>query len=187
MDTALFSTTSRLCSKHVVIRLSIALSILLACGLLIQNSLPYPLPFSLWGKVLWSPNMESYQQVILHYSFFPRLIMALICGAGLALAGCVMQAVLRNPLASPTTLGVASGAQLGIAIALLLPLQDWASLHSIFFWLTPQWFAFVGGLFATGLVFLLTAKKRFCTTTNGASGYGGDVIFWLVKYGIDLV
>lgn len=109
MDTALFSTTSRLCSKHVVIRLSIALSILLACGLLIQNSLPYPLPFSLWGKVLWSPNMESYQQVILHYSFFPRLIMALICGAGLALAGCVMQAVLRNPLASPTTLGVASG------------------------------------------------------------------------------
>lgn len=161
MDTALLSIPSRLCSKHVIIRLSIALSILLVCSLLIQNSLPYPLPFSMWGKALWSPDMDSYQQVILHYSFFPRLIMALICGAGLALAGCVMQAVLRNPLASPTTLGVASGAQLGIAIALLLPLQDWAALHSILFWLTPQWFAFVGGLFATGLVFLLTAKKGF--------------------------
>ncbi len=137
---------------------------------LISISLPYPLPFSQWREVLLSPDLDSYQHVILHYSFFPRLAMAILCGAGLAMAGCVMQTVLRNPLASPTTLGVASGAQLGIAVALLLPLADWSALHSILFWLTPQSFAFIGGLLATGLVFLLTVRKGFAPLQMVLSG-----------------
>ena len=37
---------------------------------------------------------------------FPRVIAALIAGGGLAVSGLVMQTVLKNPLASPTTLGV---------------------------------------------------------------------------------
>ena len=53
-----------------------------------------------------------------------RLCMAALCGATLALAGTVMQQVLRNPLASPTTLGVASGAQLALVVAtILIPFQ----------------------------------------------------------------
>ncbi|OEF23393.1 Fe(3+)-hydroxamate ABC transporter permease FhuB [Vibrio rumoiensis] len=154
--------------KPIRIRLNAVFFIALAavlCVFLMQYSLPYPLPMSQWGSAIFAPDMNSYQQVIVHYSFFPRLTMALLCGAGLAMAGCVMQTVLRNPLASPTTLGVASGAQLGIAIALLLPLQSWTAwspiLSGLASYLTPQWFAFIGGLFATGLVFLLTAKKGF--------------------------
>ncbi|MGB2078391.1 MAG: Fe(3+)-hydroxamate ABC transporter permease FhuB [Vibrio sp.] len=140
--------------------LVIAFGILIGIWL-IKQSLPYPLPMSQWLDVIVAPDMQSYQQVIAHFSYFPRVCMALLCGAGLAMAGCVMQTILRNPLASPTTLGVASGAQLGIAIALLLPLHSFGLTTSILQTLSMQGFAFLGGICATGLVFLLTAKSGF--------------------------
>lgn len=56
---------------------------------------------------------------IIFYIRFPRVILAIITGAGLALAGMQMQVVLRNPLASPFTLGVSAGAALGAGLAIL--------------------------------------------------------------------
>lgn len=50
----------------------------------------------------------------------PRILMALICGGGLAAAGASLQATFSNPMVSPDTLGVASGASFGAALALLL-------------------------------------------------------------------
>lgn len=50
----------------------------------------------------------------------PRILMALLCGGGLAVAGASQQAMFSNPLTSPDTLGVASGASFGAALALLL-------------------------------------------------------------------
>ena len=50
----------------------------------------------------------------------PRICTALIAGAGLGLAGCVMQAILRNPLASASTLGVSQGAGFGAAFAIIV-------------------------------------------------------------------
>ena len=50
----------------------------------------------------------------------PRILMGIVAGIGLAIAGCVMQGVLRNPLASPFTLGIASGAGFGAALAIIL-------------------------------------------------------------------
>ena len=50
----------------------------------------------------------------------PRLIAAMVIGAGLAVTGCVMQAVFRNPLATPYILGLSSGASLGAAAAIML-------------------------------------------------------------------
>jgi len=51
---------------------------------------------------------------------FPRILMAIIGGATLAIAGSLMQGSLGNPLVSPLTLGVASGAALGAALAIIL-------------------------------------------------------------------
>jgi iron complex transport system permease protein len=48
-----------------------------------------------------------------------RVIMGVLAGAGLAIAGAAMQGVLRNPLASPFTLGISAGAGLGAALAIL--------------------------------------------------------------------
>ncbi|MHC4817785.1 MAG: iron chelate uptake ABC transporter family permease subunit, partial [Planctomycetota bacterium] len=50
----------------------------------------------------------------------PRALLALGCGAGLAAAGVVLQAILKNPLATPFTLGVASGAAFGVVLAVVL-------------------------------------------------------------------
>lgn len=51
---------------------------------------------------------------------FPRMVMALVAGVGLAVAGASMQGVLRNPLVDPFTLGIASGAALGASMAIVL-------------------------------------------------------------------
>lgn len=50
----------------------------------------------------------------------PRALMALLAGAALALAGATLQGVLRNPLVSPFTLGISSGASFGAALAIVL-------------------------------------------------------------------
>lgn len=50
----------------------------------------------------------------------PRIIMAILAGSGLGFAGVVFQAILRNPLASPYTLGIASGAGFGAVLAIIL-------------------------------------------------------------------
>ena len=51
---------------------------------------------------------------------FPRVLMAVIVGAGLSVSGVAMQAVVRNPLANPYVLGISSGASLGATMAILL-------------------------------------------------------------------
>lgn len=50
----------------------------------------------------------------------PRIILAMIVGSGLAVAGVVMQAIVKNPLADPYILGISSGASLGATLAILL-------------------------------------------------------------------
>ena len=60
------------------------------------------------------------QSAIIWELRFPRVLMAIIGGAALATAGALMQGCLGNPLVSPLTLGVASGAALGAAFAIVL-------------------------------------------------------------------
>ncbi|MDO3435621.1 Fe(3+)-hydroxamate ABC transporter permease FhuB [Rhizobium sp. CBN3] len=59
------------------------------------------------------------QHLLLLYSTLPRMATALITGAALALSGTILQQVLRNPLVSPTTLGVSAGANLALVSAML--------------------------------------------------------------------
>lgn len=74
--------------------------------------------------VLWRPLVPGpvevtadLKSILLWYSLMPRAATALICGAALGLAGALLQRVLRNPIADPSTLGIASGAQLALVIA----------------------------------------------------------------------
>ncbi len=62
---------------------------------------------------------ESSQLVIWNIRL-PRVLAAIIAGAGLSVAGCVMQNILRNPLASPFTLGISQGAAFGAALAIVV-------------------------------------------------------------------
>ncbi|THD36885.1 iron chelate uptake ABC transporter family permease subunit, partial [Pantoea sp. R102] len=91
---------------------------LLALALTFIN-LRQALPLAQWQQAMFAPDIDNIRQVVFHYSLLSRLALALLVGAGLGLAGLLFQQVLRNPLAEPTTLGVSSGAQLGLTVATL--------------------------------------------------------------------
>ena len=77
----------------------------------------------------------------------PRILAAILVGAALAVAGGAFQSLLRNPLADPYVLGTSSGAALGAAIAILLPIGGVAwELGGV------QLAAFIGALASVGLV-----------------------------------
>lgn len=96
----------------------------------------------------WAPT-DPIVESTLWVVRFPRIAMALVVGAALAVAGAVMQAIFGNPLAEPGVVGVSSGAALGAAIAIVIgvaALGDGAIAL----------FAFVGGLLATLLVYFVS-------------------------------
>ena len=72
------------------------------------------------------------QSVILLKYRLPRVLMAIFAGAALAIAGALMQGSLGNPLVSPLTLGVASGASLGAALAIILGFSVVGANFSLF-------------------------------------------------------
>lgn len=64
---------------------------------------------------------DRYSSVTIWKIRMPRILAAILIGTSLAVAGTVMQCVLKNPLASPYTLGISSAAALGAALALAIP------------------------------------------------------------------
>ena len=81
---------------------------------LLHFSAPYSGGMSLLLDTLIDHDQDNLEQVITHLAYFPRLAMALLVGAVMGVAGCSMQFILRNPIAAPTTLGVAAGAEFGL-------------------------------------------------------------------------
>ncbi len=123
-----------------------------------------------------------------------RVVTALFVGAGLAACGCAMQAVFRNPLASPYILGLSSGASLGAAIGIILPIPfipymlATPLLSFVFCMLTMllvYGVSHVGGrsntetLILTGVAVssMLTAFVSFITYI-APSDMVGDIVFW---------
>ncbi len=100
----------------------------------------------------WSPGREA----IIWDIRFPRALLAMMVGAGLALVGASLQAVTRNPLADPHLLGISSGGAFGAILALL---------HTGLFigLLTVPLMAFLGALAATLIVL---AVSRFADASS---------------------
>ena len=118
--------------------------------------------------VSWSAATEA----IVWDLRLPRVLTAMLIGCGLAVAGATFQGLLRNPLADPYVLGTASGAALGAAVAVLLPVQlvivEFGLLHGL---------AFTGALVSAWVVFRL----------GGTSGAGGLTRLLLTGYAVGSV
>jgi iron complex transport system permease protein len=122
---------------------------------------------------IWEGDQASW---VLWQLRVPRVLTAFAAGAGLAISGMAFQAVFRNPLAEPFTLGVASGASLGATLYVYLgllftPLKildiSGASL-----------FAFVGAVLAILLVYGLTQVRRgFSNATLLLAGVAINFLF----------
>lgn len=76
-----------------------------------------------WDYLTWDEARKEAKTSLFWEFRLPRTLLAAVSGAGLALGGVVYQALFRNPLATPYTLGVAGGASLGAAIAFLVGLS----------------------------------------------------------------
>ncbi|MBJ3813392.1 Fe(3+)-hydroxamate ABC transporter permease FhuB [Shimwellia pseudoproteus] len=115
------------------------------------------LPASQWLGAWASVDPDDIRQMLFYYSALPRLAISLLVGAGLGMVGVLFQQVLRNPLAEPTTLGVASGAQLGLTVATLWALPGGA--------VTQQFAAIAGSVVVGLLVFGVAWGKRLSPVT----------------------
>jgi len=96
------------------------------------------------------PTWSAAAETIVMELRLPRVLTAVVVGGGLAVAGATFQGLLRNPLADPYVLGTASGAALGAAIAVLIPVR--VALLGLGL---LNVLAFAGGLAAVAVVYRL--------------------------------
>ncbi|MFL5778439.1 MAG: FecCD family ABC transporter permease [Chloroflexota bacterium] len=100
---------------------------------------------------LGTPTWSAASEAIVIDLRLPRVLTSMVVGMGLAVAGVTFQGLLRNPLADPYVLGTASGAALGAAIAVLIPVRavilEFGLLHGL---------AFVGALASVYAVYRLS-------------------------------
>lgn len=92
------------------------------------------------------------EQVILRTTRMPRAFIAAAIGASLAIAGALMQALTRNPLAAPSVLGVNAGATFFIILA--------AMVFSVSSMQVLMWIAFFGAALAAAIVYMLGSMGR---------------------------
>lgn len=113
---------------------------------------------------------------------FPRVIAALIAGGGLAVSGLVMQTVLKNPLASPTTLGVSNAAVFGANFAIIVvgagafhsTHGSWLSISNPYLVST---FSFLAAIIAAGSILLLARLKNLNASAIVLAGVAVSAIF----------
>lgn len=95
---------------------------------------------------------SSVEHVVLMTERLPRTVIAAVVGASLAVAGGLMQALTRNPLASPSVFGINAGAIFFIVIAIVV-----LSVSSL---TTMMWFGFAGAAVAAAIVYALGSLGR---------------------------
>ncbi|MFZ7276108.1 Fe(3+)-hydroxamate ABC transporter permease FhuB [Avibacterium endocarditidis] len=107
---------------------------------------------ALFALLLWQQPEQSETSQLLIFNFtLPRVLMAILAGASLGVASLLLQQIMNNSLASDSTLAVSGGAQFSLFLAtLFLP-------NLLQFGTTP--IAFIGALFALGLVLLLAWRQ----------------------------
>ncbi|GAA5658279.1 vitamin B12 import system permease protein BtuC [Brucella sp. NBRC 13694] len=137
------------------------IGIVSALALCLWNASAF-LPFAQWPSVPFNPDGMNTQQVILAYAVLPRAAVAIFAGAALGLAGALLQRLLSNPIADPSTLGVSSGAQLAIVTATLF----FPAMLDEFRWAV----ALAGAGLATAIVFVLGWRSRLEPVTIVISG-----------------
>lgn len=133
---------------HVLVLGSLA--VLIAAPLIGGQDIPL--------EAVLHPASGDPASIILWRIRLPRVFLAWIAGAGLAVAGMTFQAMFRNTLATPFTLGVSSGASLGAAVGVRLGCgAAWFGVSGV------SVCAMAGAMLAIAIVYGLTRLKRDCT------------------------
>ncbi|WP_322014138.1 Fe(3+)-hydroxamate ABC transporter permease FhuB [Paraburkholderia sp. J12] len=110
-------------------------------------------PFAQWANLLGGAHTDDLRLLMAQYVYLPRCVVSLLAGAMLGVAGVVLQQVLRNPLADPTTLGVSAGASLSLAVVSL-----WFPSLLVY---GREAVALAGGMIALGIVMAVSWRRAF--------------------------
>lgn len=182
--------------RGLLVLLLIALMLAMLGGLMVGSVAipPGEVLQRLWLAVIGQSDHETHDRILLT-ARLPRVVVGASVGAILALAGLAAQTLFRNPLASPSIVGVSSGAALGAVMGLLLAGRAGFSPAAV----VPL-FSIASGLAVTALVFALGRRAAFfghalllagiaigslCSAlTTGALYLAGErlqaVVFWLM-------
>ncbi|MFT5114656.1 MAG: iron complex transport system permease protein [Parasphingorhabdus sp.] len=166
-----FSMTYR-----ILIPILLALALLVLIAALMTGTIPVQLA-DISG--IWN-SPETREALVIRELRFPRAANGFLAGAMLALAGTLLQVLLRNPLADPYVLGISGGASVVALVLILLGMQSG--------WIMAG--AFGGASLATLLVFVLaygngiwSATRLLLTGVVLASGWGAIISFLLAISG----
>lgn len=137
-------------AKRVALLFILAISVLISFCFDIAIG-PSPLSFTEVVKTLLSPQSATLTNSVIVWEVrMPYAVMALLVGASLAIAGCEMQTIMNNAMASPFTLGVSAAASFGAALAIIIGI----SIPG----LDAEWMIVVNAfLFSFGAMLLLQA------------------------------
>jgi iron complex transport system permease protein len=122
----------------------------------------------MFKSLFFSSDENTY--TIINQIRLPRVILAIVAGAGLACSGCVFQGVLRNPLADPFTLGISGGAAFGASIGFAFGITKLS-------WVFLPLLGFCGALLSVGFVYIINSKKEFDSNSMILSGVVASYIF----------
>lgn len=110
---------------------------------------------------LISGGLTPLQETVFAHIRLPRVVLAGVVGAGLAVAGAAMQGLFRNPLADPGLIGVSSGAALAVGLLIVLG-GDFSGILGTY---TVSIAAFAGGMAASVLIFRIAATSGVFSVT----------------------
>lgn len=125
-----------------------------------------------FGRELFAPGWEQKTESIIWNIRFPRVILAFIVGAGLALCGVLMQALTKNSLADPYVLGISSGASAGAVCAIVLGCFNFMGGYSTIFGATLG-----AALSITLSMRIATIRGRITSTQLVLAGIATSALF----------
>ena len=124
-----------------------------------------PLNISNVFDAIFNYSSSRYSFIVFEYRI-PRLLIAMMVGMSLAIAGAIFQGVLRNPLASTDVLGIGKGAGFFACLVISLNLKSSISIA-----------AMIGGLMVGIIIYLLTKKTNFKNTSIVIMGIAMSALF----------
>lgn len=152
-------------SSYILTSLFIALILVIGISLLVgAYDLSISAILEIVQQKVFAANGSSQNSVgadsyLLFQIRLPRILLAGITGAGLAITGAAIQGLFRNPLADPSLIGITSGAMLFAVLAIVLMTSILGALSGLFQQFLIVSFAFLGGLSTTYIVYFLSRKN----------------------------
>ncbi|HHV11843.1 MAG TPA: iron ABC transporter permease [Clostridiales bacterium] len=169
--------------KRGIMVLLLMIFLMVMIAIISVNSGKMDLSVSQVVQVLLGNGTEKENLIVFEFRL-PRIILAVLVGFGMGASGCIMQSLLRNDMASPGTLGISSGSGLFVLVFVVMFASKGVSSA-----LTLPLLAFVGGMTAAALIFLLSYRRGRDISPTGliltgvalSSGYGAVTTLLTLK------